>query len=139
MDPALLDLPVGGRLRHWLCRALASFWADSVRKEYDLIGGSSPLNRLTKEQAESLEAHLNEHFGDPSGVDFQTYVLATNEEDTLSTYTNSSGEFTLGALAPGTYDVTFQPENENYQDSTLTDVEVTVGDVTDVGTIVLEQ
>lgn len=72
-------------------------------------------------------------------VDFQTYVLATNEEDTLSTYTNSSGEFTLGALTPGTYDVTFQPENENYQDSTLTDVEVTVGDVTDVGTIVLEQ
>lgn len=74
MDPAFLDLPVGGRLRHWLCTALASFWADSVREEYDLIGGSSPLNRLTKEQAESLEEHLNEHFGDPAGVDFRTYV-----------------------------------------------------------------
>lgn len=74
MDPALLDLPVGGRLRHWLCTALASFWADSVREEYDLIGGSSPLNRLTNEQAESLEEHLNEHFGNPAGVDFRTYV-----------------------------------------------------------------
>lgn len=70
---------------------------------------------------------------------FQTYVLAENEEDTLSTYSNSSGEFTLGALTPGTYDVTFQPEDESYQDSTITDVEVTAGDVTDVGTIVLEQ
>jgi ferrochelatase len=74
MDPALLDLPVQGRLRHWAGKALASLRADSIRREYELIGGSSPLTRLTEEQADDLQVHLNDHFGDPSGVDFRTYV-----------------------------------------------------------------
>jgi len=74
MDPALLPLPVGGILRHGLCRALASFRAESVREEYELIGGRSPLTRLTHEQAESLQRYLDEHFGAPTGIDFRTYV-----------------------------------------------------------------
>ena len=74
MDPAMLDLPVGGGLRHWCCRLLSSYQAESVREEYELIGGSSPLNALTREQAGDLEAYLNRHYGDPTGVDFRTYV-----------------------------------------------------------------
>lgn len=74
MDPALVDLPIQGRLRHWLCRMLSSYAAESVRTEYELIGGSSPLNGLTREQSESLEAYLNDQFGGPTGVDFRTYV-----------------------------------------------------------------
>lgn len=74
MDPARYDLPVGARLRHWACQAAASFRAPSVRDDYELIGGGSPLPRLTKEQADSLERHLNETFGTPTGVDFRTYV-----------------------------------------------------------------
>jgi len=45
-----------------------------VRDDYELIGGGSPLTRLTHEQAESLQRHLNEQFGEPTGIDFQTYV-----------------------------------------------------------------
>jgi ferrochelatase len=74
MDPALVDLPIRGGVRHWLCKILASYKAESVRKEYELIGGSSPLNDLTREQAESLETYLNDQFGEPTGVDFRTYV-----------------------------------------------------------------
>jgi ferrochelatase len=74
MDPALLDLPVGGQLRRGVCTALASFRAESVQREYELIGGGSPLTRLTHEQAQSLERYLNEHFGDPTGIAFGTYV-----------------------------------------------------------------
>jgi ferrochelatase len=74
MDPALVDLPVRGGLRHWLCKVLTPYLADSVREEYELIGGSCPLNDLTHEQAESLETHLNDQFGEPTGVDFRTYV-----------------------------------------------------------------
>jgi ferrochelatase len=74
MDPALLDLPLPGGLRHWFSRVLTSYRTEAVRQEYELIGGSSPLNRLTREQAESLEVELNEHFGTPTGVDFRTYV-----------------------------------------------------------------
>lgn len=74
MDPARYELPVGGVLRHWMCRALASLRASSVREKYELIGGRSPLTRLTREQANSLQCHLNDHYGDPAGVDFRTYV-----------------------------------------------------------------
>ncbi len=74
MDPALLDLPVGGHLRRWLCKALAWYRGDAVKEDYELIGGGSPLTRLTKEQAQDLQTHLNEHFGEPAGVDFSTYV-----------------------------------------------------------------
>jgi len=74
MDPTRYDLPVGGRFRHWGCQAAASYRAPSVRDDYELIGGGSPLTRLTHEQAESLQRHLNEQFGEPTGIDFQTYV-----------------------------------------------------------------
>ena len=74
MDPALVDLPLGGTLRHGACRALAAYRAESVQREYELIGGSSPLTRLTHEQARSLEQYLNDHFGAPTGVEFATYV-----------------------------------------------------------------
>lgn len=74
MDPVLFDLPVSGRLRHWGCKALASWWEEPIQRQYELIGGCSPLNRLTKEQADNLEERLNEHFGAPTGVEFRTYV-----------------------------------------------------------------
>jgi len=74
MDPALLPMPVGGGLRHAFCRGLAAFRADAVRQQYELIGGRSPLTRLTNEQAESLQRYLDEHFGAPTGIDFRTYV-----------------------------------------------------------------
>jgi ferrochelatase len=74
MDPALLDLPVGGTLRHGASRALAAFRAESVQEEYELIGGRSPLTRLTREQAQSLGQYLTDHFGAPTGVEFETYV-----------------------------------------------------------------
>lgn len=74
MDPTRYDLPVGGRLRHWACQAVASVRTPSVQDDYELIGGSSPLTRLTHEQAKSLQRHLNDQFGAPAGVDFRTYV-----------------------------------------------------------------
>lgn len=74
MDPARLSLPVGHRLRHWLATAAASVRSSSLKEEYELIGGGSPLTRLIREQSDSLERHLTEHYGEPTGVDFRTYV-----------------------------------------------------------------
>lgn len=76
MDPALVDIPVGGVLRHWLCKWIAWRRSKSVAEDYKRIddGGGSPINPLTREQAEHLEARLNERYGAPSGVDFKTYV-----------------------------------------------------------------
>ncbi len=74
MDPAIIDIPVGGRARHWLCKAISKLRAKSVSEDYELIGGGSPINRLTREQSDSLERLLNERFGDAAGVDFKTYI-----------------------------------------------------------------
>jgi len=74
MDPALIDIPLGNTLRHWFCRAVAYFRAQSVAEDYEKIGGSSPVNRLTREQARDLEQHLNGTYGRPAGVEFRTYM-----------------------------------------------------------------
>lgn len=73
MDPSFLDLPVGGRLRHWLAKSIAYMRAPSLRESYELIGGGSPLTRLAKEQAEALQGHLSEQYGESAEVDFNVY------------------------------------------------------------------
>jgi len=74
MDPALIDLPIGPFLRHWMCKAMARLRASSIAEDYEVIGGSSPINRLTREQSRSLQKHLNATFGRPAGVTFRTYA-----------------------------------------------------------------
>lgn len=74
MDPAIIDIPLKGTLRHVLCRWIARLRAKKVGKDYELIGGGSPLNRLTREQAQALERLLNRRFGQPAGVRFRTYM-----------------------------------------------------------------
>ncbi|MFB6272092.1 MAG: ferrochelatase [Salinibacter sp.] len=73
MDPAVLDLPMGERLRHWLAKSIAYMQADTLRESYELIGGGSPLTRLVHEQSETLQGHLNDEYGGPAGIDFRVY------------------------------------------------------------------
>ena len=74
MDPAIIDIPVPKTPRHWLSRYIASKRSKSVGEDYKLIGGNSPINRLTREQAEALEERLNTRFGPVTGATFRTYV-----------------------------------------------------------------
>ena len=75
MDPAIIDIPlVGGIFRHWLCRLIASRRSKSVGDDYEMIGGGSPINRLTREQAKSLETKLNRQYADATGATFHTYI-----------------------------------------------------------------
>jgi ferrochelatase len=74
MDPAIIDIPLKGTLRHWLCQFISSRRSKSVAKDYEVIGGGSPINRLTREQAASLEGLLNEQFGKKAGVTFRTFI-----------------------------------------------------------------
>jgi protoporphyrin/coproporphyrin ferrochelatase len=74
MDPAIIDIPVRGIARHWLCKLISSTRARSVGKDYEVIGGGSPINRLTREQAEALEKRLNEVHGKAADVEFRTYI-----------------------------------------------------------------
>ncbi len=81
MDPAIIDLqiplinvPLPGLLRHWLCSTISYFRSDAKKEEYEAIGGGSPINDLTQEQSERLESELNKFVGDENGPRFSTYV-----------------------------------------------------------------
>ncbi len=74
MDPAIIDLPFGGILRHWLAKFISSRRAKRVSLDYEQIGGGSPINSLTREQSVALERRLNTEFGEAAGVRFRTYI-----------------------------------------------------------------
>ncbi len=77
MDPAIIDIPVGGIFRHWLCKLIANRRSKSVAEDdLDISDDSgSPINPLTRDQAEKLEADLNDRYGpEAGGVDFKTYI-----------------------------------------------------------------
>ena len=74
MDPAIIDLPVPRFLHHRFARFLSKRRARKVVDDYKMIGGSSPINRYTKEQAQALERRLNDRFGALTGATFKTYT-----------------------------------------------------------------
>lgn len=76
--------------------------------------------------------------GDVSPADVQTSVLAINGDDTLSTLTDTDGAFTIMGVAPGSYNVEYKPDSDQYRDSTVTGVEVTAGETTTLETMNLE-
>lgn len=73
-------------------------------------------------------------------TDFNTNVLAVLEDDTVtSTITADNGDFEIIGLAPhSNYEVIFDPDSNQYADSTQTDIEVIAGEETDLGTIELQ-
>lgn len=68
---------------------------------------------------------------------FLTAVTVVNESDTLSTLTDD-GAFTLLGVTPGAYNIILEPSDEQYADTTLTDVTAAEGETTDLGTVVLQ-
>ena len=62
-DPAILSLP--SFLRYPLAKLIANRRAPIAKKIYQELGGSSPILKLTKEQADALEFRLNKE-GKPS-------------------------------------------------------------------------
>jgi len=76
MDPAIIDIPLPGLLRHWVCRLISKLRAPAVAEDYAEIdtSGGSPINRLTEEQSDNLETLLNEKHGSRTGATFRTYI-----------------------------------------------------------------
>lgn len=65
-------------------------------------------------------------------------ILVIKGTDTVGTLADPlSGKFTIGGLAAGSYSVKFAPI-EGYRDSTITNVNVAVGQNTSLGTITLK-
>tara|TARA_B100000029_G_scaffold369473_1_gene363320 strand:+ start:304 stop:1338 length:1035 start_codon:yes stop_codon:yes gene_type:complete len=58
-DPAILNLPIF--LRYPLAKIISNRRAPIAKKIYEELGGSSPILKLTQEQAVALDKKLNEH------------------------------------------------------------------------------
>ncbi len=58
-DPAILNLP--SFFRYPLAKLIANRRAPTAKKIYEELGGSSPILKLTKEQANALELKLNKN------------------------------------------------------------------------------
>ena len=64
-------------------------------------------------------------------------IYAINGSDTLGTVTDSTGKFWFPGVAAGTYKVEIQPVSP-YQTKTISDVSVSNGSVTNLGTITIQ-
>ena len=56
-DPAILNLP--SFIRYPLAKLISNRRAPTAKKIYEELGGSSPILKLTNDQARSLENNLN--------------------------------------------------------------------------------
>lgn len=64
-------------------------------------------------------------------------ITAFNSSDTVSTVADTSGNFAIGYLSSGTYSLQIVPSDTTLNDTTITNVSVTDGQTTKVGTITL--
>jgi hypothetical protein len=71
-----------------------------------------------------------------SPIGTQPYVMATNGTDTLGTYAAANGSFLIPGVPAGSWSVVFNPIN-GQNIFTVAGVSVTVGQVTDMGTVII--
>ncbi len=69
-DPAILNLPTF--LRYPLAKLIANRRAPTAKKIYQELGGSSPILKLTEEQASALESKLNK---DDNGSKYKCFIV----------------------------------------------------------------
>ncbi len=64
-------------------------------------------------------------------------VTAFGSSDTVSTIADTTGNFTIGYLSSGTYSLQIVPSDTAFNDTTISNISVTDGQTTKVGTIML--
>src|SRR5262249_18773954 len=68
-DPDIIDFPFARIGRKPLAKLISTTRARKVQHHYSVIGGSPPIRRFTEQQAQALEAALNEY-----GLDTRCFV-----------------------------------------------------------------
>jgi hypothetical protein len=110
----------------------------NVDESIVMAGNSGNINLKPVIRA-TVEASTGTINGSVTPIDIQTEISATNGVDTISTFANDEGNFVLVGLAEGTYTVTVTPDpTSELISQTIENVEVTVGESTDLGIISLE-
>lgn len=98
-----------------------------VANEYNL----KPVIRATNE---AISGNIS---GSVLPIEARAAIFAIQESDTLSTTfaDTTSGEFSLVGLESGSYTVSVEPRDEVFESTALEDINVTVGETTNVGEI----
>ncbi len=116
-----------------------TFLLDFDVDESIVIAGNSGNINLKPVIRASIEANSGAISGTIQPSTFQTEISATNGVDTVSAFADENGEFVLVGLNEGVYDVTVSPDpSSELSEVTIESIEVITGEVTDVGTIILE-
>ncbi|WP_452224880.1 DUF4382 domain-containing protein [Lacinutrix chionoecetis] len=116
-----------------------TFLLDFNVDESIVIAGNSGNINLKPVIRASVEAETGYITGTVSPIGVQVLVQATNGIDTISAYADENGEFYLAGLAPGSYTVTATPEiASGFEVQVYESVIVSVGEATNIGTIVFE-
>jgi hypothetical protein len=107
---------------------------DAARSVVETSSGKYNLKPVIRSIAEATSGAIR---GTVSPVEAAPAVFAIIGDDTLATtFADASGKFLLRGLAAGTYSVSFDAK-EGYSDFQQPNVTVTVGNVTDLSTVIL--
>lgn len=94
------------------------------------------LKPVIRAQEKAITGNI-EGVVEPAGSQPVVYAIADSDTVSSTVADTTSGEFRLIGLQEGTYSVSVDPRNDNYQSSTIENVDVTVEETNDIGTVEL--
>lgn len=117
-----------------------TFILDFDVDESIVFAGNSGNINLKPVLRASLEANSGAISGSIEPADVQTEITATKDNVVfLSTFADANGNFVLAGVEPGIYEVTVTPDPASeFEPIVITDVEVTLENTTELGTIELD-
>lgn len=115
-----------------------TFLLDFDVDESIVMAGNSGNIILKPRLRASVEALSGIIIGSIVPIEVQTEITATNGTDTISSFANADGNFMLVGLPEGSYTITITPDiDSGLAEQVIENVEVTVGNSTDLGEIIL--
>ena len=115
------------------------FILDFDADESIVMAGNSGNINLKPVLRASLEVNSGSLSGTVLPTDVAVAVEATNGIETASTLTDDAGSFQILGLSPGIYTVTITPDDDSMLNAVIIeDVEIVLGETTNLGTITLE-
>ena len=116
-----------------------TFLLDFDVDESIVMAGNSGNISLKPVIRATVEASTGAIGGNVTPIDVQMEISATNGVDTISAFTDEDGYFVLVGLSQGSYTVTVTPDpTSELATQTIENVEVNVGEITDLGIISME-
>ena len=116
-----------------------TFILDFDVEESIVFAGNSGNINLKPVLRASLEANSGIISGSVLPLEIAVEVTAVSGDNEATTFTDSEGNFLIAGLPEGTYEVTVTPDPDSgLEPLVISDVTVTVGEVTDLGEITLE-